>query len=217
MRYDLNVLRPWLRMTLSSALWDAYQAAQRGFRYADSSKGKQNKTTLAATFWGNRAKKFFQTVLKANNSQQFIDQIHASNNYGCIVEGVFVTTDSELTVIHVEILLKTESVKNPTIEVKIDPPTPVGGLSVMGFNNVALEFLGTPQSPRAKGAFLQWEASIPNGLTDTQKEERFGIQIVQWTIDFNAAPEVGGDVNAVALDRNGVRWLSQKEYCKVAQ
>jgi hypothetical protein len=56
-----------------------YQAAQKGFHYAESSKGKENKAALAATFWGNRAKKFFETVLKANNSQQFMDQIHASN------------------------------------------------------------------------------------------------------------------------------------------
>jgi hypothetical protein len=201
-----------------SWVWDASQTGRRALEYAESKKGKESKALVAARFWGNRGKEFFQSALSSKDSKEFIDLIRSENNYGCIVEGVFVTHDNEaLTVIHVEVLLKTQGLERPTIEVKLDPPTPIGSISIMGVSDTALEFLREPVTARAKAELRKWGAALPRGLTDTQKEEQFDIQLVQWTIDFESTEKVGGDVNAAVLDKHGVNWLRQKEYCKAAQ
>jgi hypothetical protein len=201
-----------------SWVWDAFQTGRKALEYAESKKEQESKAVLAARFWGNRAKEFFQLALSSDDSKQFMDLIHTENNYGCIVEGVFVTKENEaLDVIHVEVLLKTEGIGTPTIEVKIDPPTPVESGAVMGYNDIAREFLPVPTTERAKAEILRWKASLPPGLTDAQRKELLYVQIAQWTIDFKTTDKVGGDVNAAVLDQNGVRWLRQKEYCKAAQ
>jgi hypothetical protein len=82
----------------------------------------------------------------------------------------------------------------------------------MGYSIIAQEFL--KPTPTAWAGILKWKASLPKDLTDTQTEELFISQLVQWTIDSKATNKVGGDVNAVVLDQSGVRWLNRKEYCK---
>jgi hypothetical protein len=198
-----------------SWLWDANRTAMEAFQMARTMKGKEDKATRAATIWGDRGREFFQMPLKATNSQEFIREIHSNNDFGEIVEGIFAANESgTLTFVHAGIFLKEEGAGTYAIVTKIDPPSRVGTISVMGYSTIAQKFLTATPTAWARTEFLKWKASLPKDLTKTQTEELFISQLVQWTIDSKATNRVGGDVNTVVLDESGVRWLKRKEYCK---
>jgi hypothetical protein len=197
-----------------SWLWDANRTAMEAFQLAHTSKGNEDKALRAATIWGDRGRKFFQRPLRGTNPQEFIRQIHSNNDFGEIVEGIFAANESgTLTVVSAKIFLKEEAAGAYTIVARIDPPSRVGNTLVSGYSSIARKFLPA-LTAQARTEVLKWKASLPKDLTNTQTEELFISQLVQWTIDSKATNKVGGDVNAVVLDQSGVRWLKQKEYCK---
>ncbi|HXJ10645.1 MAG TPA: hypothetical protein VNH19_00115 [Candidatus Limnocylindrales bacterium] len=196
-----------------SWLWDANRTAMEAFQMARTAKGKEDEATRAASIWGHRGREFFQMPLKATNSEEFIREIHSNNDFGEIVEGIFAVNESGiLTVVHAGIFLK-EDAGTYTIVARIDPPSIVGTALAMGYGGIVQKFLPTPTA-WARTEFLKWKASLPKDLTNTQTEELFISQLVQWTIDSKATNRIGGDVNTVVLDQSGVRWLKRKEYCK---
>ncbi len=194
-------------------VWDSHALAREAFKYAESQKDGQSKAWLAATFWRDRGKKFFQTTF-ANDPKALLELSRSDNSFGGICEGIFASNDGGVfSLNHVQIRLKKRESKTPTIEAEIDGTILEGQYAAMGHGYLIKEFESLA-SDRAQSAWLKWQNSLPSGLTATRRQELLAIQLIRWAIDFRDTKKIGGDVNAVALDQNGVRWLRQAPYCK---
>jgi hypothetical protein len=76
--------------------------------------------------------------LKATNSQEFIHEMHSSNNFGQIFEGIFAVNESgTLTVVNAGRYLKEETAGTYTIVARIDPQSRVGTILAMGYSSIA--------------------------------------------------------------------------------
>src|SRR5271166_4868234 len=73
-------------------VWDSHALAREAFKYAEPQKGGQSKALLAATFWGDQGKKFFQTTF-ANDPNALLELSRSENSFGGICEGVFASND----------------------------------------------------------------------------------------------------------------------------
>jgi hypothetical protein len=70
--------------------------------------------------------------------------------------------------------------------------------------------MGNPSEQKLQSS--QWEKTLPRSISSQDHDERFDLQLIQWTIDLSHQAMIGGDVNAVVLDRKGIRWPAQKQY-----
>jgi hypothetical protein len=95
-------------------------------------KGNQSKAFLAATFWRDRGREFFQSALRGDPGP-LLKLIGAQNKFGGICDGIFVSRDGDIfTLLSVQIVVKTDGSKIPTIEARINPPYSVGVDGAMG-------------------------------------------------------------------------------------
>jgi hypothetical protein len=184
--------------------WNARKTAQEAWKQVASTKENANRAAAAARFFGQQCQAFFQTGLSGEGAQQLLHEIASDNNYGLILDAVFVSKDGDaLNASITDVTVNTSGV-TPTAEVKFKD-TIVGEVDILGYSLVAARYM------RSR---LAWYDTLPKGLSEDEKAERWAMQIVQWTIDSKETEYVGGDVNAAVMNHDGVKWIQQKEYCK---
>ena len=77
---------------------------------------------------------------------------------------------------------------------------------------VFYELIGT-KSERAKAERVAWTASLPQ---DTSLAHDAGVTIrtLEFVLRYSGAPDIGGPIDAVALESNGkIQWIQRKANC----
>jgi hypothetical protein len=189
--------------------WDSHEVAQEAIRLGRIPQGEDTVVAFAAKYWAARAKSFFQIAydIKPSDFPHNID----------IVNGAFASRDKtgQFSAYTVRITPE-DGPANSKKQVIVSVTKPLVKWAIFSYPPVIQEFMAL-ESTRSREEATKWGKGLPRNITEEEFGERLAIQLVQWTIDFTDNPMIGGDVNAVVLDRKGIRWPVQKEYCRNAK
>jgi hypothetical protein len=187
--------------------WDSHEVAKEAFRLGRLKRGNDTLAALAAEYWANRGKRFFQLVLSEPGIERPAEE-HFS-------QGAFASVDKSgnLSVYTAVIILGPDHT-HPVAVTKINHVL-AGQLTVLTHPEIIQEF-SNPRTFRSIAAVDRWKENLPIGISDSKYQELWAIQLTQWTIDFSTDGTIGGDVNAIVLTKGGLRWGVQKDYCKAA-
>jgi hypothetical protein len=195
-------------------VWDSQDEARKAFDSARSAEdSRQSLAHVAANNWADAGKKFWEMGLAAGNFAQMAGQHgnHLSN-------GIFASVEKNggLRAFYVEISLA--RAKDGITNEIIAPVKPIVGQQSFANDKIIREFISIHPSPRAKEDIRVWKASLPSGLTPTEYRERWAVRLIEWAIQLRGNDQsVGGDANAIALDKAGVRWPKTHDYCEAAK
>jgi hypothetical protein len=191
--------------------WDSHIVAREAIKIGRRSHGSHTLAYSAAHAWADASVHVFQAIVDADPTY--------FPRYRDTANGAFASKDESGNISVYTITIRVEDNRaNPkkAIVVKTIREVAPQGFAVFGYAPIIQEFLnGT--SPRAKDTIAKWESTLPRITSEIEFDERLDMQLIQWTIDFANERMVGGNVNSVALNRKGIRWLAQKDYCKSAE
>jgi hypothetical protein len=188
---------------------DSHVVAARAISLGRIKHGKDALASFAANYWAHEERHYFQSA---------VDVIPGAFPPGKeIVDGAFASRDEtgKLSVYVIKVAPTVQRGKN--IVVAPVQLRSVNKTAVFGYPVIVQEFVKGGISERARTAITKWENTLPFAISPQDRDEQFDIQLIQWTIDLSHQPMIGGDVNAVVLDRTGIRWPAQKEYCRGQQ
>jgi hypothetical protein len=184
--------------------WDGRVVARRLIAEARQNKltSAKDEATRLAEAWGATAVSYLQPMLRRGGR----DAIAQLTVQGVIVEGLFaVRSDAG----DVAASVVTVSLDNHIVKVLHTLPL---GFSVMGYSTVVTEYIPAPKTVSAAELFSKWVESV-SGQAAADRAVSLTAQLTQWTIDYSGIPQIGGAVDEVWLDNNGVHWVHRKSAC----
>src|ERR1700722_6377511 len=186
---------------------DSYVLAKKAIELRRTKRRSDTLASFAANYWAIHEKQFFEEISVTNPNFSPIDMD--------LVSAGFASRDAtgDLSVYFADVRLAKGQHGRVQVNQIVEPRL-AGQGELPGNKVIVQEFLHHGQSERAKAAILQWEKTLPRSISSQDHDERFDLQLIQWTVDLSHQAMIGGDVNAVVLDRKGRRWPAQKQYCR---
>jgi hypothetical protein len=184
--------------------WDGRVVARRLIAEPRKTKvtSAKDEATRLAEAWGATVVSFLQPMLRRGGR----DAIASLMVHGVIVEGLFaVRADAG----DVAASVVTVSLDNDIVKVLHTLPL---GFSVMGYSTVVAEYIPAPKTVSAAELLSKWVESV-KGQSAAERAVSLTAQLTQWTIDYGETPQIGGAVDEVWLDTNGVHWVLRKSAC----
>jgi len=192
-------------------VWDSHDVAIQAFKavMAKPTRPRDDIAVAVARQWEILTRDFFLSFMRID-PQPVLGL--ASHGTDTIVEGVFVGKhrNGHLTAVQVGVAVDRSL---PTIKASSQVIAP-GRIGMMGFKSVALEFYWG-NSPRAKAEINRWKNTLV-GNDAANRRVAFITQLVKWSV-LSEPRDVGGEVDTVVFDSNGVHWIHRKKNCKASE
>jgi hypothetical protein len=186
--------------TLPPRMWDSHEVALKSFEIV---KSKREVDTVSATAreWERETKEFF--IGPPDALQDLLD-----SGVSKVFDAVFVGKDGgRLVAIHDQFRIDPFGPHVEMTSEVLHPPR----LLALGVSDIADEFANRT-SPRAIAEAEKWRETV-SGTDLGAQEILFAAQLVKWTVLYG--PEnVGGAVDTVVIDSDGVHWIDRKAICR---
>lgn len=194
---------------------EPWSALQEAFRLAATiPKDSFYGVGILVHRWGEWMRGQLDTELAKNEAQ-----VLSHRRSPLLASAIFAGRDKsgELSVYSVALTCACDKIPKRAI-LRVDKQAPTeNGLPVAIFcpkeaTPVFYELIGT-KSERAKAERVAWTASLPQ---DTSLAHDAGVTIrtLEFVLRYSGAPDIGGPIDAVALESNGkIQWIQRKANC----
>lgn len=193
-----------------AAVWDARVAARQSIAELPHNENvapaRDLATSLAAS-WGNAATTYFGPIASHGGADALR---RLANSSGEVVEGIFAVRAATGDIALSHTIISLDSMKS-IATIKASPSILGPGIAAMGNGSIVRNYVPRPKNEAAARQLQLWEKSV----TDKPRNEKllsFVAQLAQWTVDAGL-PGVGGDVDEVLLNGDGVNWIRRKRVC----